>query len=1167
MSDRPHLSSETDHEKPKPDQAEPTVEQDSGDFFRQGIGLAMTGQGGDDGGDASQNQATKLRDERLPIQMRRNMALSIGRSRGNHYLQRMMATQPPMSVTGDIVQRGIFSPDKQMTVDEIIDSKDSDNVNETNMPAILAAPFDKKAQIITLIHGNTWVGPSDESKLERIWDSFGVKGIEAYFTLFKQSVDYGVEYEKIPCLKKLAEQFKDDTQGLALKYLNSNQELVKKEMAQLGIDETGSKPNEGIDAEREKKLKEIQEAAAILGDAMAAKRYLDTLQVGWTTKNKSGPPARTLREGTGRRYVWEQYFHEGPPEMIFLPGEKGSSADLKPYSEVKSHADEVNGIIEGYSAKYPGLYPLAQSGRLDELVKADSPQAAQALMGESLKGLAENIKKSIPMISSNDLDYRDLLPIHGQLIAGQGGGKFNWSSSLGKMIIQEEVEGHENAQFWINLGLGALAAAAFVIAELATFGTATFWIAAGVGLAAGAAQATMSIENYADMSTAAKSAVSPSSQLVYEGQVSAAALAAILDTVFVFIDAAGVGLKALRAGRLGAGGLKRPPVDKIVAETAKNAEKELIEKLPKIGANAEGKETLEKAITQLGVNRAMELSGKSADEMIEIVGKESPLAQRIREAVKRGKISPEDINLYKKDLKLLAEDVRLGFRTMEEAQQITMILIEQLGPLEVVKRSGGWKALNSSAVFGKGTIAGQAMEAWRQSLIKEVNEFMEKTYGGAAKRTGTPGNISDLDVSQMGKKEAGVPTVDAAKHRDAAVEYLSKRLGVEPGELNKLLDTDLFVDPRRIHLYDEVFAQMPKLREEAAQKAAAFEQELLMNYRLAQAEKMGDKQLVEMVKKQMQEMGIKEVKMALPSAEGVALLNHEIDLLVDQLEKAVLEKNTGLQQKLVVDIAQKQAMINAAEKGGYFSGGGVRSMVSERDYFPGYEPFKQIDPATGQIIKQGEMAAKPMLKSQLLNASLDQLAKLDKYASQFLRTGVKAADLPDVLKNIAKYGERFASTVERAGVKATGDIAAAFEGLAAKFDNILKQTRSLPSDLAQRKKVIDQLVAETRTALGNLDKSHMALLRELQQEANLHGVPGGLEALMAASNARSLSQAASDNALQLMYQLGSQLGVPIAEEVAKEDGKEGNAPGTPGGAPSPEDAKKKIDEANQYGKD
>ncbi|MBI5929078.1 MAG: hypothetical protein HY862_07210 [Chloroflexi bacterium] len=1168
MTDHHQISSDSDSEKKKLEQAEPMADQESPDYFRQGIGIALSGQGGDDGGDLPENHAAVLHDPRLSVQTRRNMALSIGRTRGNQYLQRMV-TQPSQTGVGavSLVQRGIFSADKQMTVDEIIDSKDSDNVNDTNMPAILAASPDKKAMIISLIHSNSWVGPSDEYKLEKIWDSMGVKGIEAYFTLFQQSVDYGVEYEGIPCLKDLKEKFKQDTQGLALKYLNSNQELVKKEMDQLGIDAESGKPNQSLGADQEKRLKEIQEAAGILGDAMQAKHHLDQLQVGYTTKNKSSPPLATIRNGYGRTFVWEQYFHEGPPEMTSVPGQGRGSDKLQPYSEVKAHYDEMNGIIEGYSTKYPGLYPLAQAGRLEELVKADSPQAVQSLMGEGLRDLAVNIKKSIPMISSNDLDYRDLLPIHGQLMAGTAGGKFNWASPVGKFIIKEEVEGHESAQFWTSLGLGALAAAAFVIAELATFGTATFWIAAAAGVGAGVVQAGMSIENWADMSTASKSAVSPSSQLIYEGQVSAAALAAVLDTVFAFIDAAGVGLKAIRAGGLTAKSLARPAVDKIVTETAKNAEKELIAKLPSIGANAEGKETLEKAISQLGVNKAKDASGKSYEEMIEILGKENPIAQRIRDVMKRGPISAADINLYKKDLKMLAEDVRLGFRTVQEADQIAMILVEELGPLEVVKRSGGWKALNSSTVFGKSTAAGQAMEAWRQSLIKEVNEFMDKMYGGGAKRTGTPGNISDLDVSQTGKKDAAVSSVDAAKHRDAAVEYLAQKLGAEPSELNKLLDTDLFVDPRRIHLYDEVFAQLPKLREEAAQQAAAFEQEMLMNLRLGQAEKLGDEGLIASLKKQMEGMGIKITKVPLPSPEGIGLLNHEIDGLVNQLEKAVMAKDIEAQKKLVVDIAKKQAMINAAEKGGYFSGGGVRSMVSERDYFPGYEPYKQLDPATGQVIKVGEMAGKPMLKSQLLTAALDQLMKLDKYASQFLRGAVNPSQLADVLKNIGKYGERFASIVERAGIKGTGDAASAFSGLAAKFENILKNTRNLPEKLAERQKVINDLVAQTKTAMGDFDKSHFALIKELQSEANLHAVDGGLEALAAAMNARSQLKVTEANVMQMLFQLGSQFGVPIAEDQAKEaagEGKEATPP-PQAPAPSPDDAKKKVDEANAQG--
>ncbi|MCQ3928972.1 MAG: hypothetical protein DPW16_00810 [Chloroflexi bacterium] len=1165
MTDHHQLSSDSDSEKKKLEQAEPTAEPESADYFRQGIGIALSGQGGDDGGDLTENHAAVLRNPHLPVQLRRNMALSIGKQRGNHYLQRMVS-QPSQS---GVVQRGILSPDKQMTVDEIIDSHDSDNVNETNMPTILGASADKKAQIISLIHSNTWVGPQDEGYLERIWDSMGVKGIEAYFTLFEQSVNYGVEYENIPCLKDLTTKFKEDTQGLALKYLNSNQELVKKEMEQLGVDGESGKPHQSLGEEQEKRLKEIQEAAGILADAMQAKRHLDQLQVGYTTKNKPGPPLAKIRNGPDMTYVWEQYFHEGPPEMTSIPGQGRGSDKLQPFSEVKAHADELNGIIEGYSAKYPGLYPLAQAGRLEELVKADSPQAVQSMMGEGLRDLAANIKKAIPMISSNDLDYRDLLPIHGQLMGGTAGGKFNWASPVGKFIIKEEVEGHESAQFWVNLGLGALAAAAFVIAELATFGTATFWIAAAAGVGAGAIQAGMSIENWADMSTASKTAVSPSSQLIYDGQVSAAALAAVLDTVFAFIDAAGIGLKALRAGSLTAKGLKRPPVDKIVTETAKNAEKELIGKLPSIGANAEGKETLEKAISQLGVNRAKEASGKSYEEMIEILGKENPLAQRIREAMKRGVISPEDIAMYKKDLKMLAEDVRLGFRTVAEADQIAMILIEELGPLEVVKKSGGWKSLNASTVFGKNTAAGQAMEAWRQSLIKEVNDFMDKAYGGAAKRTGTPGNISDLDVSQTGRKDAAVASADAAKHRDAAVEYLSQKLGVQPGELNKLLDTDLFVDPRRIHLYDEVFAKLPKLREEAAQQAAAFEQEMLMNLRLTQAEKLGDEGLIASLKQQMEGMGIKITKVPLPSPEGVALLNHEIDGLVNQLEKAVMDNNIEAQKRLVVDIAKKQAMINAAEKGGYFSGGGVRSMVSERDYFPGYEPYKQLDPATGQVVKVGEMAGKPMLKSQLLTASLDQLMKLDKYASQFLRGAVDPKQLADVLKNIGKYGERFASIVERAGIKGTGDAASAFSGLSAKFENILKNTRNLPEKVAERQKVLNDLVTQTKAAMNDFDKSHFALIKELQSEANLHAVDGGLEALAAAMNARSQLKVTEGNVLQMLYQLGSQLGAPIAEQEAKNAAGEGNEAVSPpqAPAPTPSDAREKINEANQMGKE
>lgn len=1153
MSDRQQLSNDADHDKPKPEQAEASVEQDGGDFLRQGIGLAMTGQGGDDGGDPTQNQATKLRDERLPIQMRRNMAASIGRTRGNHYLQRMM-TKPEQTPLSGMVQRA------PMTIDEIIDSKDSDNVDFATLPVITVAPLDKRALCIQMVHSNSWVGPEDEMVLESIWNSFGPKGIESYFSLFQQSVNYGVDYERIEFFHTMKREFQTATRSKAGGYLKSNLELAKKEMAQLGIPETeGQGQNADLSAENEKKMKDIQDAAALVGDAMKAKKHLEELQVGFTTRGGAHKVYYRKPGESASRFVWRQYFRDGPPEMSTLPdGAQVNGPKTFPYSEVKGHYDAVNGIIEGYSAKYPGLYTLALGGQLEELVKKDSPQQVQTMMGEGLRTLVANIQKAQPMISSGDLDHLELLPIHAQLTNSDP----KWSTQIGRWFVKQEVEGHEDAEFWQSLGLGTLAAVAFVVAELATFGTATFWIAAAAGAGASGLQAGMSIEKYMDMDTASKAAVSPSSQLVYEGQVSAAALAAVLDTVFAFLDLAGPAMRGLRAARLGRATsvMDVIPVDKVIKEIGQGAEKELIGKLPTVAATQEGRDILEKSVAQLGVERTKELSGKTYKELVEIAGQKSATGERIKDFMSRTPLTPEEIKMYKGDLKLIGEDVRMGWLPVDKADALILMMIEQIGPMEVVKRAGGWKALNASTILGKGTKAGKAMEAWRQSLVKELDDFMERQFQGKVKATGTPGSTHDLDVSQLGKQgEGGVPGVDAAKHREAAVSYLAGKLGVDPGELNKLLDTDLFIDPRRIHLYDEVFEKLPLLREKVAKQAAALEQELIMNFRLAQAEKLNDPALVKQIKKEMEAMGIPQTRVPLPSPEGVGMLNQEAEQLMSALETAVKQGDLGAQERLVLEIAQKQAMINAAEKGGYFSGGGVRAMASERDAFPGYHPYK--DPKTGQII--GEVAGKPMLKSQLLAASLDQLAKLDKFASQFLMG--KAKDLPDALKNIGKYGQRFSELVQRAGMTIPGDVAGVFDGLAGKFEKILKNSGDLSPNLAIRQQQVNALADEARAALGNLEKSHLALLQQLQKEADLLNVPGGLEALASATQARALARQAKESTMQLVYQAARVLGVPIAEIFDKDPDGAGEAP-QPTPPPNPEDARKSVDDANQYGK-
>src|SRR5205807_2294204 len=94
-----------------------------------------------------------------------------------------------------------------------------------------------------------------------------------------------------------------------------------------------------------------------------------------------------------------------------------------------------------------------------------------------------------------------------------------------------------------------LAAAAFVVAELATGGAATFFFIAGAGIAG--YQMVEKWDEYADLAAAADTEMSEELQLVYPGQVEAAKLGAILQTIFLFLDVGGPALQAAKAAKAG----------------------------------------------------------------------------------------------------------------------------------------------------------------------------------------------------------------------------------------------------------------------------------------------------------------------------------------------------------------------------------------------------------------------------------------------------------------------------------------------------------------------------------------------------------------------------------------------------------------------------------------
>lgn len=238
------------------------------------------------------------------------------------------------------------------------------------------------------------------------------------------------------------------------------------------------------------------------------------------------------------------FFQPGRPPMLAPSAEE----DFARWEDVNTQYEQASDILRGLVARQPALFPAMGQGTAAQIGTA-TPEQARALVGGSLRTVLTNIDQTLPKLDSGDLDWRDLNPIHAQLFAGatSGNSGIPWDTSFNKWVAQQELDDHASRQFWISLGLGSLAAAAFVVANLATAGSATFFLTAAVGVGAAGLQAGMSWEQYEDLATASNTTLSDERALITSGQASAALFQAALDTVFLFLDVYGVAAKGASA--------------------------------------------------------------------------------------------------------------------------------------------------------------------------------------------------------------------------------------------------------------------------------------------------------------------------------------------------------------------------------------------------------------------------------------------------------------------------------------------------------------------------------------------------------------------------------------------------------------------------------------------
>ncbi len=873
-----------------------------------------------------------------------------------------------------------------------------------------ASDTQKRALVQILING--WTGVFDENALQRIFGSFGagIWNLDAnWAALFEQAIENGANPKAIPEVAALEAKFKSDVKGVALGHLNSNHDFVAQEAQRLAApeqnDPTAPGPTQAAAAQA--KIEEQQKIAELLLQAQDQQAKLSTIAVGWSGMK----PAMYGQgeEGDEDREI----AHFDPSAPPFQPFDNEPGVKMAHWAVVKKQYDELGIVMGKITDENPALYALMVSGKIKDFPTATPEEGRNQIM-ESFTQVDEHILQTIKAISEDDLDHRDLLPIHHQIMGGPGASGVPWDKPFTKMAQRKFImaDYQANEELISNL-LGGAAMIAFLVAEFASGGLATL-IPLMIGVGASAAPAAMSWEKYDDMTTAAQTAVKTGTELVTKEQISAVLVEAIINTAAALIDLYGAGKtfrsKIIRPKDLlegmGAAGRAYPGI------------KEL-DRLPK----AEQAQIAERAINELGVAEAVSKSGRSAEDLLYTIPADSPAYARLKaylEAMKAG-----GSKSVSGKLATMAVDLAEQKITREEADQIVSQAIDLLGPKDVLTQCGGWQKL--SLTLGNQSAAGQRLNAWRNSLWQDLQAYingLDLDPGELEnfRRTGSQGSFgSDLDMSSLGSL--------SSEHRDQARSFMAGRAGVDPGRLQMLLYADFFTDPRRMHLLDQL---APELRAKLSASQARKEQEMMLNLMFQDAVASGDEATQQVVKDMMKSANVGIVEVKTISKAEVAAFQADIDKLQQELLKTT---DAGQQASLIEQISDRGAKINQSEGGGYFTGGGVRREVTEREKVGDFGPGG---------------TAPAMDVPQRLSAMLDNALKLF-HAAQGMNPAGQVAEVAGAIKSVGKYGGRFSAEFGKDGLAVSLKIPsqARFEALADKFDTWLLQAKGDADSLAK----------------------------------------------------------------------------------------------------------------------
>ena len=416
----------------------------------------------------------------------------------------------------------------------------------------------------------SWVAPWHEAALERAWTSLGpdLGRVRAeHRDLWDQSVARGAELGGLTSDgREAADVFPSDVLALALAAIDHNRDVIVGELVALEGPESAAV------------TVDLQELALEVVTAMEARAQVQQVPV-WVLPEQVGALPADLGPPVEPEWMVAPFnpntVEADPPKAVL------SSAEVAlTWSAVKPMWDAANAVVLTLANQSPALYTLAASGDIEGLRALGQGETEnahtklQALLEQALADLNE----AELALDEGDLGWQDLGLVQGRALSGQrtlGSSNLDWSDPDNQAAAQGLIHDTERAEFWENLGLGAVAGVSFLVAELASAGSATFLMAAGLGVGISGSMALDQCFKADAMQAAAGASVSLDGELVEQMAADRATTMAVLATVLAFLDAAGPLTRAATWSTKAAGEVGETVVERAALVEARNTATEL----------------------------------------------------------------------------------------------------------------------------------------------------------------------------------------------------------------------------------------------------------------------------------------------------------------------------------------------------------------------------------------------------------------------------------------------------------------------------------------------------------------------------------------------------------------------------------------------------------------